>query len=103
MTLGLPASGRVRPDATSDVTELLVRWNDGDKHALDELLPLVYAELRRVAGGYLKHERPDHSLQATAVVHDVYLRLVDHQASARSRSRLADHQFGCGFGFLLYG
>lgn len=74
-----------------DVTELLVRWNNGDKQALDELLPLVYAELRRVAGGYLKHERPDHSLQATAVVHDVYLRLVDQkQANWQNRA----HFFG---------
>lgn len=75
----------------SDVTELLVRWNGGDKQALDELLPLVYAELRRVAGGYLKRERPDHSLQATAVVHDVYLRLVD-QKHANWQSRA--HFFG---------
>lgn len=63
----------------SDVTELLVRWNKGDKNALDELLPLVYAELRRVAGGNLRRERSDHSLQATALVHEAYLRLVDQR------------------------
>ena len=62
-----------------DVTVLLDQINKGDSSAPEELLPLVYDELRKVAGGYLKNERPDHTLQATALVHEAYLRLVDWQ------------------------
>ena len=58
------------------ITQLLVRWNEGDRAALDELLPLVYAELRRVADAYLRHERSDHTLQPTALVHEAFLRLI---------------------------
>ena len=64
---------------SADVTELLVRWNCGDRQALEDMLPLVYVELRRLAAGYLKRERADHSLQATALVHEAYLRLVDQR------------------------
>jgi len=60
-----------------DVTELLRAWSDGDRRALDGLTPIVYAELRRLAHRYMKRERPDHSLQATALVNEAYLRLVD--------------------------
>jgi len=60
-----------------DVTELLRAWSDGDQRALDGLTPIVYAELRRLAHRYMKRERPDHSLQATALVNEAYLRLVD--------------------------
>lgn len=59
-----------------DITGLLRRWNQGDRDALEPLLPLVYEELRRLAAGYLRHERPDHTLQPTALVHEAYLRLV---------------------------
>lgn len=62
-----------------DVTVLLDQINKGDSSAPEELLPLVYDELRKLAGGYLKNERPDHTLQATALVHEAYLRLVDWQ------------------------
>jgi RNA polymerase sigma factor (TIGR02999 family) len=62
-------SGSFRP-----VSELLVRWRGGDQAALDALLPLVYDELRRLASHYLKAERPDHTLQSTALVHEAYLR-----------------------------
>jgi RNA polymerase sigma factor (TIGR02999 family) len=58
-----------------DVTALLQRWQAGDADALDRLLPLVYDELRRVARLRLRHERPGHTLQATALVHEAYLRL----------------------------
>lgn len=64
------------PSDDSDVTQLLGRWAGGDRSALDLLLPAVYAELRRIAGGYLRHERPDHTLQPTALVHEAWLRLV---------------------------
>jgi RNA polymerase sigma factor (TIGR02999 family) len=59
------------------VTELLLSWRQGDAAALDRLIPLVYQELRRVASRHLRHEAPGHALQATALVHEVYLRLVD--------------------------
>ncbi len=60
-----------------EVTELLVAWREGDERALDQLMPLVYEELRRLASGYMKSERPDHTLRTTALVHEAYLRLVD--------------------------
>jgi RNA polymerase sigma factor (TIGR02999 family) len=58
-----------------DITSLLDRWGAGDPGAFDELLPLVYAELRRLADAYLRRERGDHTLQPTALVHEAYLRL----------------------------
>ncbi len=65
--------------SSKDVTELLADWSHGDREALDQLMPLVYAELRRVASHYLRRERPGHTLQTTALVHDAYLRLVDQK------------------------
>jgi RNA polymerase sigma factor (TIGR02999 family) len=59
-----------------EVTRLLREWSGGDRSALDRLLPLVYDELRRRAGAYLRQERPEHTLQPTAVVHEAYLKLV---------------------------
>ena len=59
------------------VTQLLEKWSNGDRAALDELMPLVYDELRRLAGGYLRRERADHTLQPTALVNEAYLLLVD--------------------------
>ncbi|MGD0364828.1 MAG: ECF-type sigma factor, partial [Bryobacteraceae bacterium] len=64
------------PDRT-DVTRLLLAWSGGDQEALQRLTPLVYRELRRLAASYMAHERGDHTLQPTALVHEVYLRLVD--------------------------
>jgi RNA polymerase sigma factor (TIGR02999 family) len=60
-----------------DVTALLIEWRQGDAAALERLVPLVYAELKKVAGAHLRHEQAGHSLQATALVHEVYLRLVN--------------------------
>ena len=57
------------------VTELLVRWRGGDSGALEKLMPLVYDEMRRLAHSYLRRERPDHTLQSTALVHEAYVRL----------------------------
>ena len=59
------------------VTRLLLLWSAGNRSALDELTPLVYRELRRIAGAYLRGERSDHTLQPTALVHEAYLKLVD--------------------------
>lgn len=61
----------------ADVTQILKQWGTGDEQASAELLPLVYEELRRLARGYLRRERADHTLQPTALVHEAYLRLVD--------------------------
>lgn len=60
-----------------DLTGLLLSWRQGDAAALERLIPLVYDELRRVARHHLQREPPGHALQATALVHEVYLRLVD--------------------------
>src|SRR5579864_1081272 len=65
--------------ATHDVTQLLVQWANGDKQALDDLTPLVYRELRRLAASHLRKERKSHTLQPTALVHEAYLRLVDQK------------------------
>jgi RNA polymerase sigma factor (TIGR02999 family) len=59
------------------VTELLRAWSDGDEDALERLLPLVEAELRRLARGYMRRERPEHTLQTTALVNEAFLRLTD--------------------------
>jgi RNA polymerase sigma factor (TIGR02999 family) len=59
------------------VTQLLADWTNGDRAALDRLTPLVYAELRRLAAGYLRQERAGHTLQPTALVHEAYIRLID--------------------------
>src|SRR5262245_25021292 len=63
-----------------DLTQLLRRWNRGERDALGELFPLVYADLRRLARNALRRERPDHTLQPTALVHEAFLRLVPQQA-----------------------
>jgi RNA polymerase sigma-70 factor (ECF subfamily) len=62
-----------------DVTALLLDWSGGDRDAPAKLMPLVYDELRRMARAHLRSERPDHTLQPTALVNEVYLRLVDQQ------------------------
>jgi RNA polymerase sigma factor (TIGR02999 family) len=61
------------------VTELLVRWKAGDQEALEELVPLVYKELRDIARHHLRRERPAHTLQSAALVHEAYLRLLDQR------------------------
>ena len=74
-------------ESSQSVTSLLRQAQVGDRAALDELLPLVYRELRQVASRQLAHERPDHTLQATALVHEVYLRLIDqHSVDWRNRA-----------------
>jgi RNA polymerase sigma-70 factor (ECF subfamily) len=78
----LPTETSDSPDhlpSPGEVTQLLVEWNEGDGSALDRLLPIVYAELHRVAGNYVRRERPGHTLQATALINEAYLRLVGAQ------------------------
>jgi RNA polymerase sigma factor (TIGR02999 family) len=62
------------------VTQLLIRWSSGDKAALEELTPLVYGELRRLAKRYMGRERQDHTLQTSALINEAYLRLIDQQS-----------------------
>jgi RNA polymerase sigma-70 factor, ECF subfamily len=64
-------------DKTSETTQLLRAWAEGDRNALERLTPRVYRTLRRIAGHHLKNERPGNSLQATALVHEAYLELID--------------------------
>ena len=90
--------------SSTNITELLIKWRNGDKAALDELVPHVYGELRRLAGFYLRQERPDHTLEPTALVHEAYLRLMNEKgidwqsrahffgiAAVRMRHILVDH------------
>ena len=72
--------------SSEDVTQLLVRWEGGDRAALDALMPLVEQELRQLARSYLRRERGGHTLQPTALVNEAYLKLVD-QRDARWQSR----------------
>jgi RNA polymerase sigma factor (TIGR02999 family) len=67
----------MRVPQTNQVTRLLLEWGRGDHAALDELMPLVYQELRQLAGGYLRNEKPGHTLQPTALIHEAYMRLVN--------------------------
>jgi RNA polymerase sigma-70 factor (ECF subfamily) len=66
-------------ETPENLTRLLIDASHGEKNALDELLPFVYDELRRIAQNYLNRERDDHTLQATALVHEAYLRLIDQR------------------------
>jgi len=75
----------------TDVTMLLNAWSDGKQDALDKLMPVVYQELRKLARSYLRAERPEHTLQPTALVNEAYLRLVD-QRNVRWQNRR--HFFG---------
>ena len=63
--------------SAANVTRLLAAWRGGDGEALDELAPLIYAELHRIAHRYMRDERPNHPLQTTALVHEAYLRMID--------------------------
>lgn len=73
--------------APENVTELLQQWQDGSQEALDRLLPLVYDELRRQAARYLRRERPGHTLQTTALIHEAYLRLIgQHRVAWQNRA-----------------
>ncbi len=98
----------MEPPAADQITEKLLACARGDRAALDELIPAVYGELRRMADRYLRQERPDHSLQPTALVHEAYLRLIDQRqvhwqnrahffgvAAQMMRRILVDHAKAC--------
>ena len=74
-----------------EITQWLVAWSDGDKAALDKLMPLVYTELHRIAKRYMERENPGHTLQTTALINEAYLRMVD-QSEAHWQNRA--HFFG---------
>lgn len=78
--------------ATHEITGLLAQWASGNRQALDDLTPRIYAELRQLAASYLRNEPSDHSLQPTALVHEAYLRLVDQEAPPSCQNR--SHFFG---------
>jgi RNA polymerase sigma factor (TIGR02999 family) len=67
------------PSSQIEVTQLLLDWGNGDKAALDKLVPVVYQELRRLAGYYMRRERPGHTLQTSALVNEASMRLVDYK------------------------
>lgn len=77
--------------APGNVTQLLHELTGGNRAVVDELTPLIYQELKRIAGGHLRNERPGHTLQATALVHEAYIKLID-QRSASWQGRA--HFFG---------
>src|SRR5262252_3054666 len=79
------------PPSQNEVTQLLLAWSDGDHTALEELTPLVYAELRRLAERYMRRERAGHPLQTTALVPEAYVRPIDLR---RVRWRNRAHFFG---------
>ncbi len=66
-------------DKTQEISQILVEWSKGGKEASDKLMPLVYDELRRQAARYLRRERPGHTLQTTALIHETYLKLIDQK------------------------
>jgi RNA polymerase sigma factor (TIGR02999 family) len=76
---GRPLGVGVGPELSKQVSELLANWNNGDAEAREALMPLVYNELRKLAASHLRRERSDHTLQPTALVHEVYLRLADQK------------------------
>lgn len=81
----------MEPSTTPNITQLLVAWNQGDQDALDQLTPLVYRELHRLAHGYLAGERRGHVLQTSALVNEAFVRLIDwRQVEWQSRA----HFFG---------
>ena len=86
------------PEARAhEVTLLLLAWNQGDRAALDQLVPLVHAELHRLAKTYLRRERDGHTLQTTALINEAYVRLIDaHQVPWQNRS----HFFGVAAGVM---
>jgi RNA polymerase sigma-70 factor (ECF subfamily) len=69
----------VQSQDSKSLTQLLIDVGNGDNSALNQILPLIYDELRRLAGSYMRHERRDHTLQPTALVHEAYLRLIDQR------------------------
>lgn len=79
------------PTSPQEVTQLLQQWNQGQPEALEKLVPVIYQELQKLAGSYLRNERPGHTLQPTALIHEAYLRLIGQNVPAWQNRR---HFFG---------
>ena len=80
-------SGEVHDDSPrGEVTELLLAWRAGKHSALDRLVPLVYPELRRLAHGYMRGERPGHRLQTSALINEAYLRLLVYSSRVKCKN-----------------
>ena len=77
--LSEPGKGEMTAATQKSITQLLVAWSEGDRAALDELVPLVHAELRRIARNYMRGERQGHTLQTTALIDEAYVHLVDQK------------------------
>jgi len=75
-------------DPTYQVTELLQKWSDGDSDALEQLTPVVYSELHRIAKRGMRRERADHTLQTTALVNEAYLRLINWKTARWEDGRI---------------
>jgi RNA polymerase sigma factor (TIGR02999 family) len=89
--MAAPYKSGMTEKSSHDVTQLLVAWSEGDQAALERLVPLVHAELRRLARRYMGRERPGHTLQTSALVNEAYIRLIDWK-NARWQNRA--HFFG---------
>jgi RNA polymerase sigma-70 factor, ECF subfamily len=76
----MPAPRAPRPTASSIITRTFLAWRGGDDGALDALMPLLYDEVRALAESFMRRERPDHTLQATALAHEAFLRLADQRS-----------------------
>ena len=88
---GVRRMGRDMTESPSqNVTQMLLAWGDGDEAARDALIPVVYEQLRRIAGHHLRRERAGHTLQTTALINEAYLRLVEQNVSWQDRN----HFFG---------
>ena len=74
------------PTPSTNVTQILLEWRNGNEGALEQLMPMVYDELRRLAAHYMRKERREHTLQATALVNEAYIRLVDMKVSWQDRA-----------------
>ena len=66
-------------EQTREITQMLHKWSNGDEQALESLMPMVYGELRKQAARFLRRERPNHTLQATALINEAYLKLIDQR------------------------
>src|SRR6516162_5319646 len=76
--IAMPKQEQADRAAVGEITKLLHAWSEGDQSALERLTPIVFDELHRLAGRYMKRERPGHSVQTTALVNEAYMRLVDY-------------------------
>lgn len=91
------AMTELQPQNPGELTQLLIAWSEGDEGALDQLAPLVYGELRKMARRSMRRERADHTLQTTALVHEAFLRLIGHP---QERWRNQAHFYGIAAGMM---